>query len=121
MPWIRTSDNDLRADVENPVEVFYNDMTADHARETAKLLKQHSNRAFMSKLTYAAYKNIPTTYIFCSKDNALLPPGQEAMMQAAKDAGVNLDRINLEASHSPFLSMPDEVANICKNAAVKIL
>jgi pimeloyl-ACP methyl ester carboxylesterase len=46
----------------------------------------------------------PTTYIICDQDQALPPQAQEAMSAAADHV------VRLPSSHSPFLSMPRQLA-----------
>lgn len=108
------SDNGTRADVENPESIFYNDMSPEDAADVKRHLKQHSNQVFSSKLTYAAYRDIPTEYILCTKDNAMPIVAQEGMVAQAKGLGVDITTVTLEASHSPFCSMPDAVAAACQ-------
>lgn len=107
----------MRADVTRSDEIFYNDMTPEHAREMTESLRPHSYQTFWSKLTYPAYKDIPATYILCTKDNAIPIAAQEAMVEAARKAGAQIHTVRLEASHSPFRSVPDEVAEACRKSA----
>lgn len=88
-------------------------MTAEHAAELVRTLKHHSHKSFMSKLSYAAYRDIPTIYIFCNKDNAIPIAVQEAWVEGAKNLGAPIQTVRLDASHSPFCSMPDEIAEAC--------
>jgi pimeloyl-ACP methyl ester carboxylesterase len=46
----------------------------------------------------------PTTYIICEQDQAIPPQAQEAMSAAADHV------VRLPSSHSPFLSMPKQLA-----------
>lgn len=115
--WITVSDNDTRANVENPEPIFFNDMSPEHATDIKRHLKQHSNQAFTSRLTFAAYKAIPTTYILCTKDNAMPFAAQEAMVAQARSLGADITTVTLEASHSPFCSMPDAVVAACNQSA----
>ncbi|GAA1288420.1 hypothetical protein Psi02_71360 [Planotetraspora silvatica] len=56
----------------------------------------------------AAWPTIAGTYIICTADNAIPPFAQEAMAQRA-------ERVHrLDSSHSPFLSMPSELAALLK-------
>lgn len=114
--WIILSDNDTRADVENPEDVFYNDMTPEHAQEIKKHLKQQSFQALKSKLTYAAYRHIPTTYLLCTKDNAIPIAHQQGMVQQARNSGVHITTVTLEAGHSPFCSRLSEVVAACQTS-----
>lgn len=116
MPWFLLSDDETSVKANTPGEIFYNDLSADEAKNTAGTLLHHSYKCFASKITYPAYKDIPTTYQLCIKDNALPLFAQEKMVEDARALGVQIDTQTFDASHSPFLSMPDEVVAACKRA-----
>lgn len=117
LPWFIISDNETRVNANTPEEVFYDDLSADEAKKTADILLHHSYKCFATKLTYPAYKDIPTTYQYCKKDSALPIFAQEKMVEDARALGVQIDTDTFDASHSPFLSMPDAVIAACKRAA----
>ncbi|KAI3395438.1 hypothetical protein diail_1301 [Diaporthe ilicicola] len=117
MPWFILSDNETRVKPNTPEEIFYNDLSADEAKEHVGTLSHHSYRCLFTKLTYPAYKDIPTTYLLCKKDNAIPFFVQEKMVADAKALGVEIDTETYDASHSPFLSMPDVVVASCRKAA----
>lgn len=117
LPWFIISDNETRIDAGTPEEIFYNDLSADEAKKSVDTLTHHSYKCLSSKLTYPAYKDIPTTYLFCKKDNAIPLFVQEKMVGDAKALGVQIDTETFDASHSPFLSMPDQVVASCRKAA----
>jgi pimeloyl-ACP methyl ester carboxylesterase len=52
----------------------------------------------------------PTTYIICEHDQALPPQAQEAMSAAADHV------VRLPSSHTPFLSMPRQLASVLAGA-----
>lgn len=54
-------------------------------------------------------------YIFCEKDQALPIPVQEAMASLLGD----YTTYRCDSSHSPFLSVPEEIVAACQ-LAVKI-
>lgn len=95
-------------------EIFYNDLPVEEANKWTSLLQYHATGAFFTPQAYSAFKFIPTTYIICELDNALLPVFQEMM---ATQPGANMVIERLKASHSPFLSMPEETSNIIRKAA----
>ncbi|KAK5138026.1 hypothetical protein LTR08_005823 [Meristemomyces frigidus] len=100
-----------------PVKVhdnFYTDLSADVAQEQAKHLREMHVTFFHHRVKYAAWKHIPSTYLFCENDKALPPGGQEAMI-AQPGANFTVERCG--ASHSPFLSMPDFTAEVVRRAA----
>lgn len=116
LPWFILSDDGKRVSPDKPEEIFYNDLSREEAQKSIDTLAHHSYRCFTSKVTYAAYKHIPTTYLHCTKDNAVSMPAQETMVETARKAGAKIDTVTLEASHSPFLSMPDRVVAVCREA-----
>ncbi|MFC9841310.1 alpha/beta hydrolase [Rhodococcus sp. NPDC127530] len=104
----------IRDDVTMPTdtrEIFFadiNDVIADAA--TAKLSPQ-SLSSFKESQTAAAWKSTPSTYIICENDNAIPVPAQEAMSARAGHS------IRLASSHSPFLSRPNDIAQIITDHA----
>lgn len=87
--------------------------------ELARGLQYHSLPVFSSKVTYAPWMDVPSSYLICELDNALPPAMQEGMVSAAKAVEPksfgHVER--LEASHSPFLSRPKETAAFLERAA----
>lgn len=117
LPWFIISDSETRVNPNTPEEIFYNDLSADEAKKSIDTLKHHSYKAFATKLTYPAYKHIPTTYHLCNKDNAIPLFVQEKMVEDARALGVTIETETFDASHSPFLSLPNEVVASCRKAA----
>jgi pimeloyl-ACP methyl ester carboxylesterase len=95
-------------------EVLYADCPAEVAAAAGARLTRQSVAAISTPLSAAAWKTVPSTYVICDEDRAVPPPAQEAM--AARAGSVR----RLPSSHSPFLSRPDEVAEIVRDAAVTL-
>jgi pimeloyl-ACP methyl ester carboxylesterase len=55
-----------------------------------------------------ALGRVPRTYIFCERDQALLP----AQQQHAIDRCPGIRVLRLDSGHSPFLSQPDRLAEL---------
>ncbi|WP_300604207.1 alpha/beta hydrolase [Trebonia sp.] len=53
-----------------------------------------------------AWSLYPTTYVVCAQDHGIKPDDQRAMAAKATDA------VELDTSHSPFLSRPRQVADL---------
>lgn len=96
--------------VSTPREVFFADVEEDVAADAIAKLLPHSLTAQKEKVTAAAWKTIPSTYVVCELDNALPVAAEEAM--AARAGHV----VRLPTSHSPFLSRPDDVVRIIEAA-----
>lgn len=70
----------------------------------------HTSRAvFSGESTYEPWRDIPCAYIVCEQDHALPLPFQELF--ASKMGGPE-NTYRLPSSHSPFLSMPDRLAEL---------
>lgn len=124
LPWWTFDDDRESMTPEGPIQIFYNDI--DDEGTLSRLvsgLKPQTYAAFKGRSTYVPWLEIGTTYILCSKDNALPFEAQEAMVSNAKkvieDRGcnVNIHDIKLETSHTPFVSQPEMVAHILRKAA----
>ncbi len=96
----------------NPHDIFYNDLSPSASAPYISALKTHSYLTFASTVTVAPWKTVPSTYILCEKDNAIPVPGQDGMIAAAKQVvPESFDVVErCQASHSPFLSVPDWLA-----------
>jgi pimeloyl-ACP methyl ester carboxylesterase len=93
---------------QNAANVFYGDCTPEQLAWTQQRLIGESLRPSITKisLSSARFGAIPRSYIRCTLDRALSIQLQDLMI-----AKQPCDRVvTLEASHSPFLSMPDQLA-----------
>ncbi|RMD44007.1 hypothetical protein DV735_g1109, partial [Chaetothyriales sp. CBS 134920] len=115
LPWFEVSEDQLLVTPKQPAEVFYNDVEDPSA--IIKTLKPHSFRTFFSKVTYAGWKYVPNTYLLCAKDAAIPLALQQAMVDRARSLGANFTTHDMDASHSPFLSKPEELALSIRRAA----
>jgi len=95
-------------------ELFYNDVDPETAKVMVEGLKSQSYGAFLSKVTYTAWRDIPSTYLICENDKCLPVELQEAMM---KTPGALFEEERCRAGHSPFLSMPRFTADVIRRAA----
>lgn len=59
------------------------------------------------------WHSLPCMYIFCEEDQAIPMFVQESMAELLGD----YSQFRCESSHSPFLSMPDKLAEGCELAA----
>jgi pimeloyl-ACP methyl ester carboxylesterase len=107
--WIGSEDG-LSLLPDDPQHVFYNDCPPDVAERAAAQLLPHSRASVVQELTTAAWQTVPSTYVICERDNAIPPAAQEMMSGRAGTV------LRLDTSHSPFLSRPDDVAEIIQKA-----
>lgn len=116
LPWFRVSDDRLEVHPATPDQIFYNDCDDEQVKNAVAALEAHSYQTFHSPCTYAAWKHVPSTYLYCRKD-AAIPLTVQMMMveETAKGFGINTETV--DASHSPFYSKPDEVTAAILRAA----
>lgn len=67
---------------------------------------------------YAGWQEVPLTYVICGKDLALFPEVQEELL---RNTGIEATLRRLDASHTPFVSIPHEVAGLIREAAGETL
>ncbi|CAG7981076.1 unnamed protein product [Penicillium nalgiovense] len=118
-PFITVDDERDLLTVPDPASWFFNDLSPTDAAAWANKLVVHPKSAQSDPITHEAYRTIPTAYIVCEKDAALIPMVQEMMIENVRNTGVNVEVERLPASHSPFLSMPEETANLVLKIAKK--
>jgi len=118
-PWLSPNDKGT-IDVDDPGDHFYHDLTPEETtRWTSRLVRHPTAAQFNApKGTKgkAAWRSIPVTYLVCRNDRALPEAVQEMMASRIEkaDSGVVVHREYCEASHSPFLSMPDRVVEVVR-------
>jgi len=95
---------------ERSEEVLYGDCDPGLAARASARLSRQSVAAIATPQSAAAWQALPSTYVVCEQDRAVPPPAQEAM--SARAGTVH----RVASSHSPFLSRPDEVAEVVLGA-----
>ncbi|KAJ6021204.1 hypothetical protein N7540_006708 [Penicillium herquei] len=103
-PWV-VSNGDGFCYSSQQETVFYNDLPSDEQQKWISKLASHSVLSSLEPALYEPWHDIPSMYIFCTKDNAFPLPFQEAL---SKKLG-NPVTFHCESSHSPFLSMPNKL------------
>jgi pimeloyl-ACP methyl ester carboxylesterase len=91
---------------------LYSDVTAALTDWAISRLVPQSLRSFAETVTRAGWREIPSTYIVCANDQSVPLVLQESF---AARAG-NVARI--ASGHSPFLSMPGELAELIGEIAL---
>jgi pimeloyl-ACP methyl ester carboxylesterase len=116
LPWFQISDDKMEVNPATPAETFYNDMTEEQVKNAVAKLKPHSYQTFHAEVTYEGWRHVPTTYLYCLKDQAI-PMFVQKMMVEEFAKGVDVKAETVDASHSPFVSMPEETAKAIRRAA----
>ncbi|KAF4408426.1 alpha/beta fold hydrolase [Streptomyces lycii] len=98
-------------------EAFYGDVDPVLAEAAMGLLTPDSPVGIMlgsTTLTRDGWGSVPRTFVVCANDMALQPALQRRFIAEADAAFPDnpTSVVTLDASHSPFLSMPGEVARV---------
>lgn len=109
--WWITSEDGTSVTVDRPDEIFYNDCSPEDAAAAAAQLAPQLRECYMQPIRSVAWRGVPTTYVICDRDNAIPVFAQEHFAQRAGDV------LRIDASHSPFLSRPDEVVALIAERA----
>jgi pimeloyl-ACP methyl ester carboxylesterase len=91
---------------------FYSDVSGAQASLAMSELVPHSHRSFAETVTRAGWREVPSTYVVCTEDQSLPSKLQERF---ALRAGT-VER--LACGHSPFLSMPADLARLLGRLAL---
>ena len=107
-PWIQMLDGGLmQPDPARVAELFYNDCEPDVREWAKRMLRPQASAAQLEPLARPAWRRVPSTYVVCANDMAL-----PAAVQRSLFASRATEVIELQASHSPFLSQPEAVADL---------
>lgn len=97
-----------------PEVIFYHDVSEETQKTAIAKLKHQSARIFTDAVTYEPWHEIPCMYLFCETDKAIPLVVQQQMAQML---GADAPTFTSAASHSPFLSQPQEVVEGVEYAA----
>jgi len=112
-PWWIVDGDTLTAS--RPLETFYADVAPYDAARAIARLQPSSYSIATERLTAAAWRTTPSTYVICEKDQALAPAAQRKMARRATNI------LRLPSSHSPMLSRPGEVAQIIDAVVMQVM
>ncbi|KAL7958840.1 hypothetical protein V8C34DRAFT_281850 [Trichoderma compactum] len=114
-PWVDTSKIEAEGVTytRNEIETFYHDVSPELAKTVIATLTSQSVMSLHSKLATNGWLDGVydgrRAYIRCLQDGALPLAAQDGMLA---QSGVEWIIKSLEASHSPYLSMPDELTRV---------
>lgn len=110
-PWWESTPDGLAWRPRSPEGVFYNDCSPADAASAVSRLQPQSASSFTEAVEGAAWRDLPSTYVVCERDQAIPPLAQEAMAKRATDT------VRLDSDHSPFLSQPGELVALLTRLA----
>lgn len=105
-PWWEATPDGQAWIARTPEVVFYNDCSEGDLEWVLPQLQPQSASSFDETVRVAAWRDRPSTYVVCERDQAIPVFAQEAMSQRARAV------VRLDAGHSPFLSQPDELVKL---------
>ena len=94
-----------------PDKLLFNDLNDEDKEKWLKALSPQPAEDWDDVITYAGWKDVPSTYLVCEDDQVIPPPMQ---VQIAESAGCKLEKCG--SGHMPMLSMPERVVEVVKNA-----
>ena len=96
-----------------PEKLLFDDLDDDAAKEKwMKTLRPQPAEGWDGTVTYCGWREVPSVYIVCEKDQLIPPPMQE---QIAGLAGSEVEKCS--AGHMAMLSAPDKVSEVIEAAA----
>ena len=104
----------LRFVAERAGGILYNDCDEATKAWASQRLDEQSIESFNEVPRVLSYNALPSTYVVCTLDETIPPSNQRRMAKRATET------LELEASHSPFLSVPDRLAEIISKQSASI-
>lgn len=111
----------MTLDTASAAPYVFSDVPENEAQILGAQLSEHSTASFESELTYAAYKDIPVTYLLCEEDKIIPPEAQRRMIQTIKDVGGNVTVYCCSSGHCPTVTRVDKVVEIVRKAAGELV
>ena len=105
------ADGTMTLDLELAVEAFYADCDPADVPSFLRRLVPELATGFVQSPRAVAWRERPSTYLVCTDDRAVLPALQRNLAARCGDV------VEIEASHSPFVSRPDEVTTLLADLA----
>jgi pimeloyl-ACP methyl ester carboxylesterase len=90
------------------ISVWYNDCSPEDARWAASLLRRQAFKVAVEACPIDRWPDVPTDYVLCTRDRAM--PAEWYRTEVPNRLGVK--PIEMASDHSPFLSHPDELADL---------
>jgi pimeloyl-ACP methyl ester carboxylesterase len=116
--WRVNSETGFAELVTSPREMFYHDVPADEAEYWVSQLTPQSLKSLFEggEFSYAGWIHVPVWYIGTVEDRGLPVAMQRMSVGMAREMGCHVEHRELQSSHSPFLSQPEETAGIVVEA-----
>ena len=100
------------------LHAIFHDIHTSEGEHWASLLEPHSVGAMWSEQTYAAFRDIPSTYVVCELDRIVPVGQQEGMISNAKEVEPSAFDVveRLQSGHEPNLSVIGDLVGAVQRA-----
>lgn len=102
--------------IDNPEYYFFNDLPDDETKKAVGMLVAHQVDAQFAPVDCpagkAAFRVIPTSYLVCEADTAMVPQFQEMTIARLRSEGVEVRVFRCSGGHNAFMSVPEEVTDV---------
>ncbi|WYZ42504.1 hypothetical protein EsH8_VI_000203 [Colletotrichum jinshuiense] len=104
--------------VADPRELFYHDLLPEEAEFWTSQLTTQSLKALFEggEHAYAGWQDVPVWYLGTIEDQGLPVVVQRMQVGMAREMGGRVEHRELQTSHSPFLSQPEDTTRIILQA-----
>ncbi|KAF2684508.1 alpha/beta-hydrolase [Lentithecium fluviatile CBS 122367] len=90
----------------------FSDLPLSEGTKWVKTFSEHSAISFANELTYAGYKDVPVSYLFCEADECVIPAAQQRAIDVIEKAnGGKVDVTRIKSDHCPNVSHPEMVVD----------
>jgi pimeloyl-ACP methyl ester carboxylesterase len=108
-----SGDGNFVVPAEAAVGCFYNECDVGEATEAARRLGPTAVACLAVATGAEPWRSIASTYVLCERDRAIHPDFQRWMSTRAGEV------VTLDTDHSPFMSMPEQFADLLDGIADK--
>ena len=98
----------------SPEDLLFNDLDEISTKMWLKTLQPQPAEGWDKTVTYCGWRKVTSGYLVCDNDQIIPAPMQHELAALAGSIVETYD-----AGHMPMLSMPDKVAEVIVNAAVR--
>ena len=104
--WVDLTEDRGASKPRDPVFQLYGDVAPARASELAARLGWQSTEALRGPITHTAWRELPSSYVLCTQDEAISFNAQTSMARRTQQ------QFTLPSAHSPFQSQPDALTEI---------
>jgi hypothetical protein len=90
--------------------IVFSNLDPETGTQWASKFRPHSAISFANPLTYAGYKDVPTSWLLCEKDLCIKPEFQrKAIERIERASGRKVDVTKEPYDHFPSVEKPEDV------------